>query len=255
MGLEVMNHISDFNADWPLSTDKRRQGDDHLRGIKRAIQNTFPNINGAVTATDEMLNSIPANLGPIITEILLHLEAPGSIKMWDLANAAIPAGWVLCDGAVVSGYGTVPDMRDRFVIGAGPSHAAGTTGGDSSVNTGDAGGHTPEIQGQALTMANLPADSPRLFVWESGTNGPGQMEHFASGGIGPAQGVAGNADANTYAYRKTTVGGNNLIENLGSGTEHTHIADAVPDHNHTVVVEPPYYSAVFIVKVEGYEAP
>ena len=255
MGLEAVTYISDLNVAWPLSTDKRRQGDDHIRNTKLAIKNTFPNITGAVTVTQDILNGVPADLSDIITEILLHLEAPGSIKAWDLANKAIPAGWVLCDGQTVVGYGTVPDMRDRFIMGAGPANPNGTVGGDDSVNTGDAGGHTPVAQSTVLTMANLPADSPRLFVWESGSNGPGQMENFAASGLGPAQGVAGNADANTYQYRKATQAGNNLIENLGSGTPHGHTMDAVPDHHHTVSVIPPFYSSVFIVKVSGYTAP
>jgi hypothetical protein len=38
------------------SSDLASQGDDHLRLIKSTIKSTFPNINGAVTLTDEQLN-------------------------------------------------------------------------------------------------------------------------------------------------------------------------------------------------------
>lgn len=38
------------------ATDPKSQGDDHLRGIKNILINTFPNITGAVTATQAQLN-------------------------------------------------------------------------------------------------------------------------------------------------------------------------------------------------------
>ncbi|MDA8639368.1 hypothetical protein N9L31_00195 [bacterium] len=38
--------------------------------------------------------------------------------------ASLPIGWAVCDGT----YGT-PDLRDKFVLGAGGAHAANSTGG------------------------------------------------------------------------------------------------------------------------------
>ena len=57
--------------------------------------------------------------------------------MWSGAANAIPTGYVLCDG----GNGT-PDLRDRFVVGAGNSYAVNATGGAASVT---------------LTIAEMPA--------------------------------------------------------------------------------------------------
>lgn len=51
----------------------------------------------------------------------------GGIILWSGAVAAIPAGWYLCNGA----NGT-PDLRDRFVVGAGSSYAVGDTGGEAT---------------------------------------------------------------------------------------------------------------------------
>lgn len=46
MGLEDQaNFIADLDEANPLSTDLRRQGDDHLRLIKRVLKNTFPNMS------------------------------------------------------------------------------------------------------------------------------------------------------------------------------------------------------------------
>lgn len=60
----------------------------------------------------------------------------GAIILWSGSVASIPAGWVLCNGS----SGT-PDLRDRFVVGAGSSYAVGASGGASSVS---------------LTRSNLP---------------------------------------------------------------------------------------------------
>lgn len=56
MGLETFTYITSFNQLWPLFNDKRHQGDDHLRGIKKAVQDSFPNVNGACTATPTQFN-------------------------------------------------------------------------------------------------------------------------------------------------------------------------------------------------------
>lgn len=53
---------------------------------------------------------------------------PGVIVMWGGLVANIPTGWALCDGA----NGT-PDLRDRFIVGAGSGYAVGTKGGAAEV--------------------------------------------------------------------------------------------------------------------------
>lgn len=45
MGLETGTYISDLVPSNPPGTDKKKQGDDHLRLIKEVLQNTFPNAN------------------------------------------------------------------------------------------------------------------------------------------------------------------------------------------------------------------
>ena len=52
----------------------------------------------------------------------------GTIAMWSGSIDSIPIGWQLCDGT----NGT-PDLRDRFIVGAGNYYAIGNTGGQDSV--------------------------------------------------------------------------------------------------------------------------
>ena len=51
----------------------------------------------------------------------------GAIIMWSGTVATIPDGFSLCDGS----NGT-PDLRNRFVVGAGSTYAVGATGGSSA---------------------------------------------------------------------------------------------------------------------------
>ena len=66
------------------------------------------------------------------------LFVTGQIAIWSGAIVDIPAGWLLCDGTL----GT-PDLRDRFVQGAGDSFVPDATGGaNSHVHTFTSNGHS-----------------------------------------------------------------------------------------------------------------
>ena len=50
----------------------------------------------------------------------------GGIIIWSGAIGAVPVGWYLCDGT----NGT-PDLRNRFIVGAGSTYSVGATGGSA----------------------------------------------------------------------------------------------------------------------------
>lgn len=52
----------------------------------------------------------------------------GTIAIWSGTEANIPTGWALCDGQ----DGRL-DLRHKFVLGAGPNHPVGETGGSEEV--------------------------------------------------------------------------------------------------------------------------
>lgn len=51
----------------------------------------------------------------------------GMIMLWSGSVASIPSGWVLCNGS-----NSTPDLRDRFVVGAGSTYSVGGTGGSAN---------------------------------------------------------------------------------------------------------------------------
>jgi hypothetical protein len=60
MALETGTYIDSLNAANPAATDALSQADEHLRLLKSTIKATFPNVTGAVTATQADLNTKPA---------------------------------------------------------------------------------------------------------------------------------------------------------------------------------------------------
>jgi len=68
----------------------------------------------------------------------------GGIIIWSGASNAIPTGWLLCNGS-----NSTPDLRDRFVVGAGSTYSVGATGGANSVT---------------LTIAQMPNHSHPIQI-------------------------------------------------------------------------------------------
>ena len=93
----------------------------------------------------------------------------GMIVLWSGAIVAIPPGYRLCDG----NNGT-PDLRDRFVIGAGDSFAPDDSGGSANHThdfTSDTHRHGHPL-GSGLSFGSNLADFT-TFNADTGTTDPG----------------------------------------------------------------------------------
>ena len=101
----------------------------------------------------------------------------GGIIMWSGSIATIPSGWALCDG-----QNSTPDLRDRFVVGAGTLYSVGSTGGSAdavvvehSHTTNIDGGHViPGNGGSSFPYGGAGTYSSTVFSMDdegvSGTN-------------------------------------------------------------------------------------
>ena len=88
------------------------------------------------------------NLYPIPSSTSAGTSVPaGSIIMWSGSIGSIPAGYVICNGS----NGT-PDLRDRFVVGAGNTYAVGIAGGFTSAVAGSGGTNLPLYYALAYIM-------------------------------------------------------------------------------------------------------
>jgi hypothetical protein len=79
-------------------------------------------------ANDVTIQTYDNLYGIIGTQTIAGTTIPtGIISLWYGATGAVPSGWYLCDGT----NGT-PDLRDRFIVGAGNNYAVGATGGTAN---------------------------------------------------------------------------------------------------------------------------
>lgn len=81
-----------------------------LSDANDVVIQTYDNLYGIVDAQPPAATPIPT----------------GAILLWSGSIGSIPAGYVLCNG----NNGT-PDLRDRFVVGAGSTYAVNATGGSA----------------------------------------------------------------------------------------------------------------------------
>lgn len=224
MALESASFISQLNIANPLSTDTVSQADDHLRLIKSVLKNTFPNLDAPVTATPATLNSpVPA----------------GFIGMWSGAINAIPSGWLLCNGS----NGT-PDLRDRFIVGAGSTYAIGNTGGSATVtlNESQMPSHTHVI---SATTGAAGAHTHTATVTDPGhvhtANQPLPGSTSASSGGSTGQGTV--RDINSAVT--------GISVSISSAADHTHsisASAATTGGGAAHENRPPYFALAYIMK-------
>ena len=220
MALESASYIAQLNASNPTSTDTVSQADDHLRLIKNVLKNTFPNLDQPVLATPNQLN---------------YPVPQGFIGMWSGSVATIPSGWVLCNGS----NGT-PDLRGRFIVGAGGDYSPAATGGSAT---------------QTLTSGNIPAHTHTFSGVSSAAGGhthsitdPGHshgltLQNSTFGGTG---GGTLAATIGSYSTASATTG--ITINAVGDHT-HTYSGTTSSVGSGTAFsILPPYYALAYIMK-------
>jgi microcystin-dependent protein len=142
----------------------------------------------------------------------------GMIILWSGSIASIPSGFALCDGT----SGT-PDLRDRFVVGAGSTYAVDATGGsaDATLPT-----HT-----HTATSTSTSTDSGHTHPTVGGTgNASGGGATFLAAFV---QGITHTSTSGTSTANVTTT---TTTTNANAGTSGTNAN------------LPPYYALAYIMK-------
>ena len=144
----------------------------------------------------------------------------GGIIMWSGATTAIPTGWALCNGQTVNSQ-TTPDLRDKFIVGAGNTYSVASTGGRTSATLipQNLPQHTHTYKDGFYTDA-FPASSVTI---PSGGGADQSAAHVGSNGTD---------EDNTYIYwRQMTTDPAGYVN---------------PE---AVVLLPPYYALAYIMRV------
>ena len=126
---------NDNNTDFPItfSVAAGQSGGNTLHSDNQFTYNALSNVvtAGTFSGSGSSLTSLNAsNLqsGTVADARLSNssLFVQGMIMMYTGSTA--PSGWAICNGQ----NGT-PDLRDRFIVGAGSAYSIGNTGGQNSV--------------------------------------------------------------------------------------------------------------------------
>ena len=128
---------------------------------------TFTGTPAAATASAGTSTTQIATTAFVTTAIAAATAAlvpAGMIMIWSGSVGSVPSGWVLCNGS-----NSTPDLRDKFVIGAGNSYAvAGTGGSKDAVVVSHTHTATVTDPGHVHTSANYLSSGTNI------NNGPGK---------------------------------------------------------------------------------
>ncbi len=177
----------------------------------------------------------------------------GTIILWSPLKGAIPAGWVLCDGTL----GT-PNLRDKFVVGAGGLYAVGDQGGSASHahtvdlpdTTSTSVGHSHTTTATAGTAWTSALHSHDFNPPSTGTSGAGDHQHGGGSlffnrvhnpwnGAGTSARFLTLAGAGFYANRWYFASWSASSDWGGSHSHSFNYANVRPgdsSHNHTLTV-------------------
>ena len=242
----------------------------NVDGLQTALDGKYSTsggtVSGSITATGNVTASAFYGNGANLTGIV-SIPA-GVIVMWSGSIVSIPSGWVICDG-----LNSTPDLRDRFIVGAGSTYAVAATGGASNVTlattqipshthsfsanatTGGGGAHTPagSVDGggahtPAGNISNAGNHTHTGSTSNTGAHTHTLTKYFAwgyqnvPGGSSEYNGAVNNttSSAGAHSHNFTTAGGgahgHNFTGTAVGNHTHTFTGTAVGNHTHSVAV-------------------
>jgi len=146
---------------------------------------TYDNIYGIVGTQTAVGTTIPT----------------GVITLWYGSIGSVPTGWYLCDGT----NGT-PDLRNKFIVGAGSTYSVSATGGSTdaivvththtATSTVTDPGHTHTMSQYGSVGSGI---SGSTYIAGSGTNPPSATTGITVATTNTATGVSGT-NANLPPY-------------------------------------------------------
>lgn len=138
----------------------------------------------------------------------------GMIMLWSGSIASIPSGWALCNGS----NGT-PDLRNRFIVGAGSTYAVDATGGSADAI----------VVSHTHTATSAVTDSGHTHAYA------GASQNYQNGSGTQSWGTPTSGNNQTTASAQTGITVATTVDTAGSSGTNANL--------------PPYYALAYIMKL------
>lgn len=212
MPVENAQYIHQLEPTYPLGSDDRRDGDNHIRNIKSAIKSTFPNVNGVINASSDELNllvgltgSVQSQLDALLVTIQNNIYPVGSIYT-NATNSTNPAELL--------GFGTWEAFGEGRVL-------VGVDGADSSFNDlGETGGSKDSVlieHTHTATTSNSGNHShyvSRRLGWGENADNDSSQGQYLKYDYGSSQVYSGEAGDHNHDVTISTEGESGVNKNL-----------------------------------------
>ena len=254
--------------------------DTELTAVASAISSkadlNSPALTGTPTAPTA---SYGTNTTQVATTAFVQAAIPsGVIFLWSGSVATIPSGWALCNGS----SGT-PDLRNRFVVGAGSTYSVGDTGGANTVtldatmipshtHTVTTTGSTSSENAHSHTFSGTTSGQSATHSHTATVSDPGHdhtsFTNGAPNGAGAGAALTSSSWGNTpgHAVQSNTTG--ITVSNGNASADHNHTQSGTTStqaaHTHTLTLSstaastggglshenrPPYYALAYIMRL------
>ena len=149
----------------------------------------------------------------------------GGIILWSGAADAIPSGFVLCDG-----NNNTPDLRNRFVVGAGSGYSVDATGGSADATLVS---HSHTINNHTHSISGTTDDDTHNHTIQSSSSIGGGTRVTSQNSTGNTASTTN--DTHSHSFSATTGNPSDRGTNLqGSSGTNKNL--------------PPYYALCYIMK-------
>jgi hypothetical protein len=211
----------------PAKIIKGSEFDVEFNALQTAVNSKANTISPALTGTPTAptaaagTNTSQLATTEFVTTAITNGGAPsGLIAMWSGSIATIPAGWYLCNGA----NGT-PDLRNKFIVGAGSTYAVAATGGSADAIVVS---HT-----HTATTSSTSLTGEITSQYSNGSNHGGTSGVFSQSNY-QVDGDGGESRAGRTIYFDGTHSHTTTVSSTGTSGTNANL--------------PPYYALAYIMK-------
>lgn len=193
--------------------------------------------NLAIGSTDQIIEADSAQANGVKNS--WAFVPVGGIIMWAGLLGSLPANWQICDGT----NGT-PDLRDRFLVGAGSSYAVGANGGAATANLqhDHNGSATASTGAHTHTQPNTSATTHFHRITSSAASATisAQASSGASAGVEDHTHLVDTAADVAHVHAKSAT---------GSSGDHSHPLTADNQLSSSQSILPPYYALAYVMRL------